>query len=57
MSTLFFYENHSHPPRPTLTNNKKEVSPMSNLNFGSGLLLWLLGVPLPLILIIALLWR
>lgn len=28
-----------------------------SLGFGRGLLLWLLGIPLPVIIIIALLWR
>jgi hypothetical protein len=28
-----------------------------NMGFGRGLLLWLLGIPLPIIIILALFWR
>jgi hypothetical protein len=29
----------------------------SKMGFGRGLLLWLLGIPLPIILLLALFWR
>jgi hypothetical protein len=29
----------------------------SNMGFGRGLLLWILGIPLPIILLLALFWR
>jgi hypothetical protein len=29
----------------------------ANMGFGRGALLWLLGVPLPIILLLALFWR
>jgi hypothetical protein len=28
-----------------------------NMGFGRGLLLWILGIPLPIILLLALFWR
>jgi hypothetical protein len=30
---------------------------MSELGFGRGLLLWMLGIPLPIVLLLALFWR
>ncbi len=30
---------------------------MSDLGFGRGLLLWMLGIPLPVVLLLALFWR
>jgi hypothetical protein len=30
---------------------------MSDLGFGRGLLLWMLGIPLPFVLLLALFWR
>lgn len=30
---------------------------MSDLGFGRGLLLWMLGIPLPIVLLLALFWR
>jgi hypothetical protein len=29
----------------------------SNMTFGKGALLWLIGIPLPIILLLALFWR
>jgi hypothetical protein len=28
-----------------------------NMGFGKGILLWLLGIPLPIIILLALFWR
>jgi hypothetical protein len=33
-------------------NNRREV-----MSFGKGALLWLIGIPLPIILLLALFWR
>lgn len=30
---------------------------MADLGFGRGLLLWMLGIPLPIVLLLALFWR
>ena len=44
-----------------LAENKKVKlvdQPMeANMGFGRGALLWLLGIPLPIILLLALFWR
>jgi hypothetical protein len=34
-------------------NNKEEI----DMGFGRGLLLWLLGVPIPIIILLALFWH
>jgi hypothetical protein len=36
---------------------RKNGGKEGKMGFGRGVLLWLLGVPLPLIIVIALLWR
>jgi hypothetical protein len=33
------------------------VTQESQMGFGRGLLLWILGIPLPIILLLALFWR
>ena len=30
---------------------------MSDIGFGGGLLLWMLGIPLPIVLLLVLFWR
>ena len=39
--------------RVTITKQHVE----DNMGFGKGILLWLLGIPLPIIILLALFWR
>jgi hypothetical protein len=43
-------------PLATLALSPKPYQAME-VNMGRGILLWLLGVPIPIIIILALLWR
>ncbi|HVY98429.1 MAG TPA: hypothetical protein VHA35_02930 [Dongiaceae bacterium] len=39
------------------TNLQKRISEERIMGFGRGILLWLLGVPIPVIILLALFWR
>jgi hypothetical protein len=43
---------HEFDPSPIQVAMKEK-----NMGFGRGLLLWILGIPLPIILLLALFWR
>jgi hypothetical protein len=40
-----------------LSVSLREAEGETNMTFGRGALLWLLGVPLPIIILLALFWR
>jgi hypothetical protein len=48
---------HHHHPGAAVASLVTPIEEISVMGLGRGMLLWLLGIPLPIVLLLALFWR